>query len=369
MNKFLSLQHITDLLPQWAKELGFQQIGVCDLDLSAEQPRLDAWLEKKFHGQMSWMAQHRELRLNPEQLQPGCVRVISARMNYLPQNKSMIETLKREDKAYISRYALGRDYHKLMRKRLATLAQKIKAATAPLMSAEQRPFVDSAPILERPLAAKAGLGWVGKHTLLLNEQAGSYFFLGEILTNLPLPINTSPVENRCGECQACLKVCPTDAFTQAYQLDARRCISYLTIENKDAIPLEFREAMGNRVFGCDDCQIICPWNKTAPSSNEGDFQARHGLDNADLLELFLWDEPTFLKNTAGSAIRRIGYQNWLRNLAIGLGNAPYNEQIVAALEARREQASALLQEHIDWAIERQRSPRRRRRKIRNGEIT
>lgn len=358
------LQNLVNLLPDWARELGFQEIGICDVDLREEQPRLDEWLNKKYHGSMQWMETHRELRLNPELLQKGCLRVISVRMNYYPEHANSIAVLKNPDKAYIARYALGRDYHKLMRKRLAKLAERISRWVTPHYSAEQRAFVDSAPVLERPLAAKAGLGWIGKHTLLLHEQAGSWFFLGEILTNLPLPVTVRPQTNRCGTCNACLKVCPTDAFPEPYQLDARRCISYLTIENKGIIPEQFREAMGNRVFGCDDCQAICPWNRWAKPTDERDFQPRHGLADADLLELFQWNENTFLRNTEGSAIRRIGYERWQRNLAVALGNASANENILTALRERRKNTSELVREHIDWAIQRQQSPRPRRRKLR-----
>ncbi len=360
------LQKITNDLADWAVELGFQQIGICDVDLSLEQPRLAAWLEREYNGSMTWMAEHQAMRSDPTLLKPGCLRVISARMDYFPQNTDCIQTLKQPSKAYISRYAVGRDYHKLIRKRLAKLADRIRDAAAPFFDANQRAFVDSAPILERPLAAKAGLGWVGKHTLLLNQNAGSWFFLGEILTNLPLPISATQIEDRCGECSACLKVCPTDAFPGPYQLDARRCISYLTIENKGSIPEQFREVMGNRIYGCDDCQVICPWNKWATPSSEVDFQPRHNLANSDLLELFLWDEKMFLAKTEGSAIRRIGFERWQRNLAVALGNAPAQEDILLALKQSRELASPLVQEHIDWAIDQQQNPKPRKRKLKRN---
>lgn len=292
---------------------------------------------------------------------PGTLRVISVRMDYLPADTDQIQVLKSPEKAYVSRYALGRDYHKLIRKRLSILAKKIEAA-AP--GAQQRAFVDSAPVMERPLAEKAGLGWVGKHTLVINAEAGSWFFLGEIMTNLPLPLSQQPQDNQCGDCIACLKVCPTDAFPRPYELDARRCISYLTIENKGPIPEEFREPMGNRVFGCDDCQAICPWNKFARPTQEDDFQPRHGLANSDLLTLFNWNEEQFLSRTEGSAIRRIGYERWLRNLAVGLGNAPSDPNIISALEQRLGTVSDLLDEHLQWALAQQRQPnRRRKRKI------
>ncbi|TQV72641.1 tRNA epoxyqueuosine(34) reductase QueG [Exilibacterium tricleocarpae] len=352
----------------WARELGFQQVGICDTDLSREKPRLAEWLRRGYHGTMEWLENRADMRTDPGRLHPGTLRVISARMDYLPGDTRQIEILKSPAKAYLSRYALGRDYHKLIRKRLRLLAVRIEQAAGRTL--HQRPFVDSAPVLERPLAAKAGLGWVGKHTLVINRQAGSWFFLGEILTDLPLPVDDDPQENLCGDCNACLKVCPTDAFPEPYVLDARRCISYLTIENQGAIPEAFREPMGNRVFGCDDCQAICPWNKFARPTAEPDFQPRHQLDNRDLLELFNWSEATFLQRTAGSAIRRTGYAGWLRNLAVGLGNAPSDSAIIAALERRRDEVSPMVREHIDWALAQQRNPgRRRRRKVKNNDKT
>jgi epoxyqueuosine reductase len=305
---------------------------------------------------------------------PGTVRVISVRMDYLPGDTQQIQILKDPTKAYVSRYTLGRDYHKLIRKRLSILAKQIDDALPAdyLQQAGQpkqsewlnRAFVDSAPVMERPLAEKAGLGWTGKHTLIINSEAGSWFFLGEIFTFVPLPIDQPEQPNQCGECTACLKVCPTDAFTAPYELDARRCISYLTIENKGAIPLEFREPIGNRVFGCDDCQAICPWNKYAQFTQETDFLPRHGLANSDLVTLFNWTEKEYLANTEGSAIRRIGYEGWLRNLAVGLGNAPSDLRIIEALQTKRESVSPLIQEHIDWALAQQAKLNyRRKRKI------
>ena len=360
------LSRLRGELDGWARELGFNQLGVTDTDLSKHHKPMQQWLQNNYHGSMQWLEENSEKRSQPHLLHPGTVRVISVRMNYMPADTQQIAVLKDSNKAYISRYALGRDYHKLIRKRLATLAKRLADAAAPLFDANQRPFVDSAPVMERPLAEKAGLGWVGKHTLVLNQQAGSWFFLGEIYTNLALPINTVVASNRCGECTACLKVCPTDAFPKPYQLDARRCISYLTIENKGPIPEEFREPIGNRVFGCDDCQAICPWNKFAKPTDEADFKPRHNLANEQLLSLFEWDETTFLKNTEGSPLRRIGYQLWLRNLSIGLGNAPSDPGIIQALHQRRPQASPLVQEHIDWAIQRQNQPTlRRKRKIKS----
>ncbi len=358
------LKHIED----WAHELGFNAVGVAPATLEQEEERFERWLRSNYHGDMAWLEERKAMRLSPEQLHPNTTRIISVRMNYLPENTEQIKVLKSPEKAYVSRYALGRDYHKLMRKRLANLAERIEAFCTEHKMAEaisQRPFVDSAPVLERPLAAQAGLGWVGKHTLLIHKEAGSWFFLGEIYTNVPLPINTQKHENQCGDCQACLQVCPTDAFPQPYVLDARRCISYLTIENKGPIPEEFREVMGNRVFGCDDCQAICPWNKYAHHSKESDFQPRHQLQNAELLSLFKWTEQAFLDRTAGSPIRRIGYVNWLRNLAVGLGNAPSSDAIIHALEARlTDFRGHWMEEQLQWAIARQQQPpKTRKRKL------
>lgn len=348
----------------WGRELGFQQIAIADTDLTDAEQHLQTWLDKGHHGEMQWMAEHGKMRSRPAELLPGTLRVISARMDYLPGDTRQIEVLKNPDLAYVSRYALGRDYHKLIRKRLSQLAGKINDACGNQLS--QRAFVDSAPVLERALAAKAGLGWVGKNTMILNASAGSWFFLGEIYTSLALPVDQQPQADQCGSCTACLKVCPTDAFTGPYELDARRCISYLTIEYDGVIPEEFREPMGNRVFGCDDCQAICPWNKFASPSPEKDFQPRHQLDQARLLDLFNWSEEEFLRNTEGSPIRRIGYERWLRNLAIGLGNAGPDPAIQAALHQRLGSASPMLAEHLHWALQRQLNPGPRKRKLRRS---
>jgi epoxyqueuosine reductase len=301
---------------------------------------------------MGWMSQHGDKRYVVDKLVDHTVRVISVRMDYLSDNK-MIAVLKNDNKAYISRYALGRDYHKLIRRRLASLVSFIRAEL-PLMALSQRAFVDSAPVMEKPLAEQAGLGWMGKNTLILNDKAGSWFFLGEIYTSLPLPVDQSEQPNRCGKCRACIKVCPTDAFPEPYVLDARRCISYLTIEHKDAIPIEIRPLMGNRVFGCDDCQISCPWNRYPQRTGESDFTPRHGLDEPELVTLYNWSEVEFLHYTEGSPIRRIGYQRWQRNLAVGLGNASANSEILATLERSVAQSSDLVREHVQWAIEQQR---------------
>jgi epoxyqueuosine reductase len=350
----------------WGRELGFQQVGITNIELGEQEARLQAWLAKGYQGSMNWMAAHGNKRSRPAELLPGTVRVISVRMDYLPGDTAQIKTLKDPQKAYISRYALGRDYHKLIRKRLSQLAQQIDAALPDdhpgKGELQNRAFVDSAPVMERALAEKAGLGWAGKHTLIINSQAGSWFFLGEIFTFLPLPVDQPNQPDRCGDCTACLKVCPTDAFPRPYELDARRCISYLTIENKGAIPEEFREPMGNRVFGCDDCQAICPWNKYAQFSGETAFLPRHGLADSDLLDLFQWTEEGFLSRTEGSAIRRIGYEGWLRNLAVGLGNSPTSPATVAVLQARRPDCSPLVQEHIDWALTQLAQPKKRRKR-------
>jgi epoxyqueuosine reductase len=366
----IDYSELAQKIKEWGKSLGFQQVSITDTELAETGDRLNQWLQQGYQGDMQWMSEHGEKRYHPEQLLPGTQRVITVRMDYLPDQSNMIAVLKDEDKAYISRYALGRDYHKLIRNRLKTLAKEIEKAVPD--SIIQRPFVDSAPVMEKPLAEKGGLGWVGKHTLVINSEAGSWFFLGEIYTSLPLPIDQSTEKNQCGECNACLKICPTDAFPKPYVLDASRCISYLTIEHKGSIPEEFREPMGNRVFGCDDCQAICPWNKGAKPTKEKDFSPRHNLDNRELSELFLWTEVEFLKYTEGSPIRRVGYERWLRNLAIGLGNAPSTENIIQALESRMEYPSVLVQEHVQWALEQHAQSttgkKKRKRKITNSAV-
>jgi len=335
-------------LRRWGSELGFQQIGISGIDLKRAETRLRTWIQQGFHGQMHYMDQHGSKRSHPEQLVPGTLSVISVRMDYLPEDQQQaISLLDHPHKAYISRYALGRDYHKLMRKRLARLASKLQEAIGPF---GHRAFVDSAPVLEKPIAQQAGLGWIGKHTNLINREAGSWFFLGELYTDLPLPADEA-ASSHCGSCRACIDVCPTKAIVAPYQLDARRCISYLTIEMKTTIPLEFRKAIGNRIYGCDDCQLFCPWNKFARPFPEGDFAPRHSLASADLVSLFAWSEDQWRICTEGSAIRRIGYYQWLRNIAVALGNANTTAEVVAALRARLSVDSELVREHVAWALQ------------------
>lgn len=345
------LDTLAQTLKQQARELGFADCAITLPDASHEAASLQRWLEQGYHGDMDYLTQNVDKRLDPTLLVPGTRRIIMLRMNYLPADAPVTGILRNPDKAYVARYTLGRDYHKLIRKRLKQLGQWLDSQVEGI-EVRFRPFVDSAPVLERPLARNAGLGWIGKHTLLLNRQAGSWFLLGELFIDLPLPIDPPETESHCGRCSACIDICPTRAFPEPGVLDARRCISYLTIEYRGSIPLELRPLMGNRIFGCDDCQLICPWNRFAKRSDEADFQPRHNLDRASLLELFEWDEATFLKRTEGSAIRRTGYEGWQRNLAVALGNSRGGEPVAEALRARRATSSELVQEHIDWALER-----------------
>lgn len=332
-------------IKQWGRALGFQAVGIADCDLSAAEPRLLEWLARGWHGEMEYMARHGVRRARPAELVPGTLRVISCRMDYLAR----VEQAGGPERALIARYARGRDYHKLLRGRLQKLCEQIAAQVGDF---GHRVFCDSAPVLEVALAAKAGLGWRGKHTLLLSREAGSWFFLGEIYTSLALPVD-EPVGEHCGSCAACIDACPTRAIVGPYQLDARRCISYLTIEHKSAIPEDLRPLIGNRVYGCDDCQAVCPWNSFARPSAEPDFVPRNGLDTASLVELFGWSEAEFDRRLRGSPIRRIGYERWLRNLAVGLGNAPRSAAALAALRARADHPSALVREHLRWALARQ----------------
>ena len=341
---------IATAIKQIAGDLGFQHAGIADTGLGDTEYRLNQWLAAGRHGDMNWMQRHGTKRCHPDQLVPGTLRIISVRMDYLPEDcDRMQEVLVDPSRAYISRYALGRDYHKLMRKRLQELVKRVEKQYG---SFGHRVFVDSAPVMEKPIAAKAGLGWIGKHTNLISTTAGSWFFLGEIYTDMPLPVDAA-AQDHCGDCQACMDICPTRAITAPYQLDARLCISYLTIEHEGSIPLELRPLIGNRIYGCDDCQICCPWNRFADFSNEQDFHPRHQLDDITLLELFSWDKTAFLTNTEGSAIRRIGHDRWLRNIAVALGNATTNRAaIMQALANTHQQVSDMVQEHIDWAISR-----------------
>jgi epoxyqueuosine reductase len=356
----LDPQALLEQLQVWGRELGFSQIGVADIDLSAAEGRWRAWLDNGFHGAMDYMAAHGLKRSRPAELVPGTVRVVTARLDYLPRATGdgwqalEWQRLAEPERAAVSIYARGRDYHKVSRARLRQLVDRLADAVGPF---GHRVFTDSAPVLEVELATRSGLGWRGKHTLALDRNAGSMFFLGEIYVDLPLP-PTPPVDAHCGTCQACIDVCPTAAIVAPYELDARRCISYLTIELKEAIPIEFRAAIGNRIYGCDDCQLVCPWNKYAQASPLADFDARPDIDGPPLLVLWAWNEAAFLHATEGSAIRRIGFERWQRNLAVALGNAlreaedsARRDAIVEALQARRADAGVLVQEHIDWALQ------------------
>jgi epoxyqueuosine reductase len=341
------LAQLAAAIKAWGRELGFQRVGVADIDLDRHERQLLDWLAAGWHGEMAYMARHGLKRGRPAELVPGTVRVISARMDYLPPEAAEPwSVLGRPELGYISRYALGRDYHKVLRSRLQRLAERIAAAVGPF---GHRVFADSAPVLEKALAEKAGLGWIGKHSNLLDRAAGSWFFLGEIFLDLPLPVD-EPATAHCGRCTTCLDVCPTRAIVAPYRVDARRCISYHTIELRGPIPAEFRRAIGNRVYGCDDCQLACPWNRFARPAAEPDFRARHGLDAPGLVALFAWDEAEFLRRTEGSAIRRIGHERWLRNVAVALGNAPRSPATVAALRQRLDHRSALVREHVTWAL-------------------
>jgi len=336
----------------WGQALGFQQVGITDTDLGSDELHLLNWLCAGYHGEMDYMERHGSRRSRPAQLVPGTVRVISLRMDYWPDPaQDAARTLRDPAQAFVSRYALGRDYHKVIRRRLQRLAGHIQDVTGPF---GYRAFTDSAPVLEKALAQKAGLGWIGKHTNLINERAGSWFFLGELYTDLPLPVDTR-ARNHCGDCQACLEACPSGAIIAPYTLDARRCISYLTIELRGSIPVALRPLLGNRIYGCDDCQLVCPWNRFAQPSSETGFAPRHGLDSATLIELFGWDEAAFEQRTQGSAIHRIGHVCWLRNIAVALGNAPASAAVTAALRLRLDHPSALVREHVQWALDRHRA--------------
>jgi epoxyqueuosine reductase len=332
---------------EWCRELGFQKTGIADIDLQQAEQRLGDWLQSRFHGSMDYMERHGSKRSRPDELVPGTLRVISVRMDYLPEEQVAATALLDDGtSAYISRYALGRDYHKVLRGRLRALARRIQENIGEF---GYRVFVDSAPVLEKALAEKSGIGWIGKHTNVIDRDTGSWFFLGELYTDLPLPVDT-PEQSHCGTCTACIDICPTKAIVAPYSLDARRCISYLTIENKQSIPIEFRKDIGNRIYGCDDCQLFCPWNKFAKPTAEEDFAPRHGLGTAQLVDLFAWNEETWLEKTEGSAIRRIGFERWLRNLAVALGNATTTPAVIAALTARLQGETPMVVEHVEWAL-------------------
>ncbi|MEE4174898.1 MAG: tRNA epoxyqueuosine(34) reductase QueG [Xanthomonadales bacterium] len=340
-------------IKRWGIALGFQKVGIADTDLTEHEAHLLSWLEDGLHGDMAWMARHGTRRSRPADLVPGTVRVISVRMDYLPEGTDdALALLEAPDTGIVSRYALGRDYHKVLRKRLQTLATRLEQTIGPF---GYRVFVDSAPVLEKALAEKAGLGWIGKHSNLLDRDAGSWFFLGEVYTDLPLPVD-EPVRDHCGDCTRCIDVCPTGAIVAPYRVDARRCISYLTIELRTSIPESLRPLMGNRIYGCDDCQAVCPWNRFAQPTEEADFAPRNGLEAPQLRALFAWDEAEFLERTAGSPIRRIGHECWLRNIAVALGNAPRSDANRRALKAREDHPSALVREHVRWALDRQSAP-------------
>nr|VFJ47288.1 MAG: epoxyqueuosine reductase [Candidatus Kentron sp. DK] len=359
----MDYRRLREDIGRWGAELGFREIGIASIKLGEEERQLRAWLAAGYHGEMAYMARHGHKRTRPAQLVPGTRRVISACMDCLPEGgmEEAARVLGDPTRGYIARYALGRDYHKVLRRRLAHLVGKIEETLeregvrrpAP---GKSRVFVDSAPVLEKPLARNAGIGWIGKHTNLVRRDGGSWFLLGEIYTDLPLPVDEpAPRRGHCGTCRACMTACPTGALIAPRRLDARRCLSYLTIEYRGAIPLEFRPKIGNRIFGCDDCQLACPWNRFAGAAKEPDFLPRDGLDNPDLIDLFRWPEAEFLERTAGSALRRIGYEGWLRNVAIAIGNAPPSPRAIAALEARIGHPSPLVSEHAAWALARQRS--------------
>ena len=348
-NSKIDLVQLAADIKRWARELGFQQTGIADVELGEAEAHLLNWLNRGRHGAMHYMESHGLRRSRPQALQPGTLRVISARLDYLPgQAADTAAVLRNPSLGFISRYALGRDYHKLMRGRLKKLAERIETRAGRF---QYRAFSDSAPVLEKALAEKAGLGWIGKHTNLIDKQTGSWFFLGELYTDLPLPVD-GPAENHCGTCHACIDICPTQAIVAPYELDARRCISYLTIELHGAIPVELRALIGNRIYGCDDCQLVCPWNRFARPTGEADFSPRHELDAPELIRLFSWTEEEFLQYTEGSAIRRIGYECWLRNIAVALGNAPASESVVSALKTRSDHPSELVREHVAWALAR-----------------
>lgn len=365
MNKFLNetdYKELAERIKRWGIDLGFQQVGITDTDLASDEQYLLKWLDLAMHGEMAYMQQHGCKRSRPAELIPGTIRIISVRMDYMPDDGEDPEAvLNNPQQAYVSRYATGRDYHKIIRQRLQKLAIKISEITGEF---GYRAFTDSAPVLEKAIARNSGLGWIGKHTNLINPKAGSWFFLGEIYTDLPLPVDEPFITDHCGTCTACIDVCPTQAIVEPYKVDARRCISYLTIELRDSIPEQFRKDLGNRIYGCDDCQLVCPWNKFTHHTTENDFTIRNNLDSSRLIDLFLWTEDEFLEKTQGSAIRRIGYEAWLRNIAVALGNLMGHlmggvmanqeiniDEIKHVLEEKKSYPSAIVREHVEWALQ------------------
>ncbi|HSS66022.1 MAG TPA: tRNA epoxyqueuosine(34) reductase QueG [Gammaproteobacteria bacterium] len=339
---------LAERIKRWGRELGFGAVGVAGVDLAADEARLMAWLDDGRHGEMAYMARHGVRRTRPDALRPGTISVISARLDYMRADCAPAEAvLEDAELGYLSRYALGRDYHKVLRRKLQMLADRISAEVGEF---GYRAFTDSAPVMEKPLARNAGLGWIGKHTNLLSREAGSWFFIGELYTDLPLP-HDAPGSDHCGTCRACIDACPTGAITAPYRLDARLCISYLTIELKGSIPVELRPLVGNRIFGCDDCQLVCPWNRFAVHSDNDDFSPRHDLDAPRLVDLIRWSEAEFLHKTRGSPVRRAGYEGWIRNLAVALGNAKTSPEVTSALKSRLDFPSTLVREHVSWALE------------------
>ncbi|MET1253665.1 tRNA epoxyqueuosine(34) reductase QueG [Aliikangiella maris] len=344
------LQEIKAHIHKLALEHGFQDARVCDTSTEGYYPKLEQWIAEKRHGDMTFFERNQNLRQNPQELHPGTARIISLRYDYLPENAKFSTPLKDPNLANVSRYALGRDYHKLMRKKLDKICQSLSEYFSLKDVIDFRVFVDSAPVMESCFAEKSGIGWKGKHTLIINPDAGSWFFLGEIFINLPLPVD-QPIENQCGSCTACISICPTGAIIAPNKVDATKCISYLTIENKGGIPEDLREKIGNRIYGCDDCQLACPWNRYAQTSTDKDFLPRNQLDEISLFDLWRWSESEFNENLAGTPIRRIGYQSWLRNLAVAIGNAEYSDEMIIALELKMSEANEMVQEHIQWAIQ------------------
>ena len=349
MNDKLNSNAFAKKIKDWGIELGFNHVGITDANLKSQKKSYEKWIKLGFHGNMNYLKRHQNLKFSPERLVKDTISIISVRLDYMPLEENTLAALKDKNRAYISRYALGRDYHKVIRSKLKKLAEKIKNE-AKQHSTNIRVFTDSAPVLEVGIAEKAGLGWRGKHTLLLNKDHGSWFFLGEIYTNLSLPYDNE-VTTHCGSCKACIDICPTNAIIAPYKLDARKCISYLTIENKNEIPIEYRKAIGNRAYGCDDCQLVCPWNKYAKITGEKDFLVRHDLNNLSLIDSFKFSEGDFDNVFKGSAIYRIGYQQWLRNIAVGLGNAPKSKEILEVLKDKLNSSTSLVKDHIVWAIE------------------